>query len=236
MPAVTQSPPWSNVILDQLAEADVPPTAQYAVVHVPLEGNPYIVEEGFSATETGALIVQDDFANTAGGGEVHVVKLANLQEAAEAQATFETTGDPDEVPEFAADPELETTAAEVYPEMDQLLRPTLESDLDRELADGTAAGPDPDAGKLFDVPRVTVQPDESDPSVLKLSFSGLIELDRGIAADVDFYNRVKAGQTVHLEVDAHVAGAKTTHRRDSDGNVDAIVQTKSLIVHSLDTE
>jgi hypothetical protein len=35
-------------------------------------------------------------------------------------------------------------------------------------------------------------------------------------------------------IDAFVAGPKNTHRRDSDGNVDAVVQTKSLVVHSVE--
>ena len=33
-----------------------------------------------------------------------------------------------------------------------------------------------------------------------------------------------------LVVTVHVAGAKMRHRRDSEGDVDAVVQTKSLIV------
>lgn len=99
----------------------------------------------------------------------------------------------------------------------------------------TPDGQDPESGKLFEVPRVGVLVDETDPTVLKLAFSGAIELERGNASDVAFYNRLNAGQTVALRVDAHVAGAKTTHRRDSDGNVDAVVQSKSLIIHSLET-
>lgn len=102
-----------------------------------------------------------------------------------------------------------------------------------DAADGTTAGPDADTGKLFDVPRVKVIVDETDPTILKLAFSGQIELDRGTAAEVDYYNRLTAGQTVPLQVEAHVAGAKRTHRRDSEGDVDAVVETKSLIIHSL---
>lgn len=105
-----------------------------------------------------------------------------------------------------------------------------------EEIDGTSSGPDADKGKLFEVPRVAVILDDSDPTVLKIAFSGGLELDRAIAFDVETYNAWKAGQTVTLTVEAHVAGAKTTHRRDSEGDVDAVVQTKSLIIHSLITE
>jgi hypothetical protein len=92
------------------------------------------------------------------------------------------------------------------------------------------AGQDPEAGKLFDVPRVKIVVDKADPSVLKVAFSGQIELERGVASEVDFYNRLRAGKGADLQVHVHVAGAKRTHRRDSEGNVDAVLETKSLIV------
>lgn len=91
-------------------------------------------------------------------------------------------------------------------------------------------GEDVEKGKLFEVPRVKVVLDESDPTVLKLSFAGGIDLDRTVADDVAFYNKLKSGQTASLAISVHVAGAKTTHRRDSEGDVDSVVQTKSLIV------
>jgi hypothetical protein len=91
-------------------------------------------------------------------------------------------------------------------------------------------GQSADEGRLFDVPRVQVAIDESDPSVLKIAFSGQVELERGKANEVAFYNRLAAGKGVDLSVHAHVAGAKRTHRRDSEGNVDAVLETKSLIV------
>jgi hypothetical protein len=91
-------------------------------------------------------------------------------------------------------------------------------------------GEDAEKGKLFEVPRVAIVIDESDPSVVKLAFSGSIELDRGNAEQVEFYNGLRAGQEVEVVVTAHVAGAKKTHRRDSDGYVDAVVETKSVVV------
>lgn len=100
-------------------------------------------------------------------------------------------------------------------------------------ADGTASGEDAEAGKLFEVPRVKVVVDDTDPSVLKLAFAGSVDLDRGIASDVELYNSLRAGHEADLRISVHVAGAKTTHRRDSEGDVDAVVQTKSLIVHTV---
>lgn len=96
--------------------------------------------------------------------------------------------------------------------------------------DGTATGPDAETGKLFEVPRVKVLLDESDPTVIKLAFSGSIDLDRTIAKDVEFFNSFHDGREATIELVVHVAGAKTTHRRDSEGDVDAVVRTKSLVV------
>jgi hypothetical protein len=90
--------------------------------------------------------------------------------------------------------------------------------------------PDPDTGKLFEVPRVKVILDESDPNVLKLAFSGSYELDRDDAKQVERFNRLRAGSEAELVVTVHVAGSKKTHRRDSEGEVDAVVETKALIV------
>jgi hypothetical protein len=102
--------------------------------------------------------------------------------------------------------------------------------------DGTAAGPDPDAGKLFDVPRVKVVTDLTDPTVLKIAFSGTVELDRSNAQQVEFFNGLKAGRSAELIVGVHVAGARQIHRRDSEGDVDAVVQTKGLIVTDVHLE
>jgi len=97
-------------------------------------------------------------------------------------------------------------------------------------AEQIASTPDAPEGKLFEVPRVKVIVDQADPTVLKISFSGSVELERASKEQVEFYNALKAGKASQLAVTVHVAGAKTSHRRDSEGDVDAVVQTKSLIV------
>ena len=102
--------------------------------------------------------------------------------------------------------------------------------------EGTESGPDADKGKLFEVPRAKVILDESDPTVLKIAFAGAVELDRGRPGDVAFFNSLKAGKSHDLQVTVHAAGSKKTHRRDSEGDVDAIVETKSLIVTDTDIE
>jgi hypothetical protein len=96
--------------------------------------------------------------------------------------------------------------------------------------EGTTKGEDVDAGQLFDVPRVKVVIDESDPNVIKLRIGGSVELDRTNREQVDFYNSLKHGGEHELVVTVHVAGARKVHRRDSEGDVDAIVETKSCVV------
>jgi hypothetical protein len=102
--------------------------------------------------------------------------------------------------------------------------------------EGTKSGPDPDVGKLFDVPRVKVVVDTADPTVVKLAFSGSVELDRTNKQQIDFYNDLKAGKEHDLIVTVHAAGATMRHRRDSEGDVDAVVQTKSLVVSDVGLE
>jgi hypothetical protein len=101
---------------------------------------------------------------------------------------------------------------------------------EKPKVDGTTKGEDAEEGKLFDVPRVAVAIDESDPSVLKIAFAGGVEFERGDGKQVEWYNGLAAGEYRDLKVTVFCAGSKNTHRRDSEGDVDAVVQTKSLIV------
>jgi len=94
-------------------------------------------------------------------------------------------------------------------------------------------GPDPDTGRLLDVPRVKILTDDTDPTVIRVTFSGKVDLTRSNSHDVDWYNQLVAGKPFSLTVEGHVAGSKTTHRRDSEGDVDSVVQTKSLTIDSV---
>jgi hypothetical protein len=87
--------------------------------------------------------------------------------------------------------------------------------------------------KAVDVPRVGILVDETDPTVIRVTFSGKVDLERGTKSDVEFFNQLRAGKPFELTIAGHVAGAKTTHRRDSEGDVDAVVQSKSLVVDSV---
>lgn len=116
-------------------------------------------------------------------------------------------------------------------EVTVVTRADLEAWMDAPPATGTATGEDAEKGKLFDVPRVAIIVDDSDPTVLKLSFSGSIELDRSIKEQAEIFNRLAAGNVAHLRIVSYVkSGPTNVHRRDSEGNVDAIVASKSLVI------
>lgn len=131
---------------------------------------------------------------------------------------------------------MSSTATATESELERTVREEQEAHDAAQNADGTTGGEDAEKGKLFEVPRVGVIVDETDPTVLKLAFAGSVDLERGVASDVELYNQLKSGKSAELRVTVHVAGAKTTHRRDSEGDVDAVVQTKSLIVHSIELD
>jgi hypothetical protein len=97
----------------------------------------------------------------------------------------------------------------------------------RGRVEGTIDDEDPETGKLFDV---AVRVDDTKPTLISVSISGKIKLDLRRKADVDFYNALKSGKTFIAETHYFVASTKKTHRRDNDGNVDAVPESKSLIV------
>lgn len=82
--------------------------------------------------------------------------------------------------------------------------------------------------KLFELPPI--KNDATKPTMIHVVVSGPIPLDLSQKADIDFYNELQAGKLVTREVTFFVKGAKKTHRRDAEGNVDAVVETKSLLV------
>lgn len=88
--------------------------------------------------------------------------------------------------------------------------------------------------KLFEMPAIEI--DESNPTQITIAFSGSVTLDRSQATDVALYNRFKAGKVFDLNVSGFVAGPTTRHRRDKEGNVDAVAQTKSLVIDSITVE
>jgi len=95
-------------------------------------------------------------------------------------------------------------------------------------------GEDAEKGKLFDIPKIVL--DKTQPTALRIAFSGGIPIGFDERDWVEFYNDLTSGKPSTLKVTVHVAGTKTSHRRDSEGDVDAVVQTKSLIVTDVHLE
>jgi len=93
-----------------------------------------------------------------------------------------------------------------------------------------ALEPNADKGQLFEVPRVSVLVDDSDPTILRLVFSGFYELDRDNAGQVESYNALKAGRESTLSITVRVAGTQKGHRLDSEGDLADIVEAKRLVV------
>ena len=88
----------------------------------------------------------------------------------------------------------------------------------------------PDSPRLFEMPAIEI--DESNPTQITLAFSGSVTLDRSQKSDAELYNRLKHGKVFDLNVSGLVKGSRKTHRRDNEGNVDAIAETKTLVVSS----
>jgi hypothetical protein len=84
------------------------------------------------------------------------------------------------------------------------------------------------ADKLFEVPRVAVDPDTSDPDVLRLAFSGTVVVDRSDPNDVAFYNALASGAVGKLTVTYYAAGAQNRHK---DG---VVTQTKAIVVDEVE--
>lgn len=92
----------------------------------------------------------------------------------------------------------------------------------------TGAEEGEDGGKLFEIPPI--QLDKAKPTQISVNVSGKIKLDLSQKTDVDFFNALQAGKTLELPTTFFVASTKKTHRRDGEGNVDAIPETKSLVI------
>jgi hypothetical protein len=93
------------------------------------------------------------------------------------------------------------------------------------------AGEEEPDGQLFQMPAIEL--DETNPNAITIAFSGSVTLDRSQKSACALYNKLKHGKVFELTVGGHVKGSKKVHRRDSEDNVDAIVETKSLVIDSI---
>jgi hypothetical protein len=221
--------PWKQTVAEQLAQIGVPDDTSHLVVHRLDDGTSILLD--LANSEAAGIVSAEDHSTKVDGGEVVVVPRDQIPTLAAAPPPADEPIDDDVEP---LEPAAETEAIDLDTLDEEQQAEAIAAEGDQLLADGTARGEDPETGKLFEVPRVAIDVDDTDPTVLKITFGGSIELERGVHDDAAFFNRLKPGRNVSLEIEAFVSSPKTTHRRDSDGNVDAVVASKSLIVHSVD--
>lgn len=109
-----------------------------------------------------------------------------------------------------------------------------ETELERQVREEQEAhdlelkGQDAEKGQLFEIAAIAA--DKAKPTLISVNVSGKIKLDLSQKSDVDFYNSLQAGKLVIYETTFFVASTKKTHRRDKESNVDAVPETKSLVV------
>lgn len=150
-------------------------------------------------SENAAVVVAEDWTAKRPEEEFTIVKLAELTEWADANGFAER-------PAGHAAEQSETSSVS-------------------STSDGGDDSGSP--AKLFEMPKIKI--DTTQPSLIGFSFSGDINVtDRDDPAWTTLYNDLAAGKTRDITVTVYTAGAKKTHRRDKDGNVDAVVETKSL--------
>jgi hypothetical protein len=68
---------------------------------------------------------------------------------------------------------------------------------------------------------------------IALKFGGTVYLDRSDASDVAVYNELRFGRDVELLIDAKCLGVGASGATNKDGNLDVVVSTKGLKVHSI---
>lgn len=68
---------------------------------------------------------------------------------------------------------------------------------------------------------------------ISLKFSGEVFLDRSEPSDVAVYNALRLGRDVRLLIEAKCSKTGASGATDRDGNLDVVVGTKGLKVHSL---
>lgn len=68
---------------------------------------------------------------------------------------------------------------------------------------------------------------------ISLKFSGEVFLDRSDPSDVAVYNEFRLGRDVSLVIDAKCSSTAAKGATDRDGDLDVVVGTKGLKVHSI---
>lgn len=117
---------------------------------------------------------------------------------------------------------------------------TLERTDEETEEETTQLEPDPEKGELFDRKKWDSEPlalpyaDDQQIDRISLKFSGEVFLDRSDPADVALFRKLKLGHDVDLKIQAKVSSTGSKGHTDRDGDLDVVVGTKGLKVHSVD--
>lgn len=223
MATSTQARPWQAEILDELGQAQldglIADTDTHAAVWI-TDGDRVDSAAtqllGTAESELAAIVIAEDKAAGMGRGEARVVKLGDLQAWSKAQAAGE------ELPAVQG-PTLAaaTTDEEAKPE-----------EQTPEPAPGEqAAAFDPSAYDREDlqIPKIDGQSIDR----ISIKWSGEVFLDRSDPSDVAVYNELRLGRDVALLVEAKCSSTGAKGATDREGDLDVVVATKGLKVHSL---
>lgn len=224
MATSTDTRPWQAEILDELGQAQldglIADTDTHAAIWLSEDrvGAAATQLLGTAASELAAIVIAEDKAAGMGHGEARVIKLDDLQAWSKANAAG------DELPPVDG----AILAAAV--------------DTSSEVAKEEEATPDPAPGEqaaAFD-PSAYDREDLQIPKIdgqsidrISIKFSGEIFLDRSEPSDVAVYNALRLGKDVGLLIEAKCSSTAAKGATDRDGDLDVVVGTKGLKVHSL---
>jgi hypothetical protein len=68
---------------------------------------------------------------------------------------------------------------------------------------------------------------------IALKFSGTIRLDRSKPDDVALFRRLKLGKDIDVKLEGKVVGSNTTGATNKDGDLDVVVGSKTLDIHTI---
>jgi hypothetical protein len=219
MATSTEARPWQAEILDDLGQAQLDEQVgafdSHAAVWLPAEGSARLL--GTAISELAAIVIAEDKAGQQDDiGEARVVKLDDLQAWSKANASG------DQLP--AVDGPILAAAAtdeEAKPEEDE---PIVDPGGQTAIIDRSQY-----EREDLQIPKV----DNQSIDRIEIKFTGSIFLDRSEPSDVAVYNELRFQRDVSLLIEAKCSNVAAKGATDRDGDLDVVVGSKTLKVHSL---
>ena len=235
----TTATPWQAQIIEELDQLqlddEIPAEHTHAAVFVPNIDDASAMLLGTAESEIAAVVIAEDKgAQFEGDGEARVVKLDDLAKWSAANAA----GHPEpELEGPTVEPRRQNVETEEGDEIEaEPEDPAIEDDeTKRELEDASSEleevlfnASDYDREDL-QIPKIDGQSIDR----ISIKWSGEVFLDRSDPDDVAVYNALRLGKDVSLLVEAKCSSTGAKGATDREGDLDVIVATKGLKVHSL---